>query len=356
MNQKYLKIWIDILTPKQVLFFEPMIKRLRKKHLVICTSRQYMEVNKLAKMRKMSLIIAGRHGGSERSDKLKASLDRMNELTKIIKKFSPDISISFCSPEATRVSFGLGIKHIAFSDSPHAKAVMKISIPLVDRLLIPWIIPKNEFSKYGISTKKIISYKAIDASVIIKNKGNNSTLKKFKNIKKKTILIRLYESQASYINYKEANMISILQKISRLSDYNILVLARNSDQIKKLKTKFKKKIKILNGVVDNNEILSFTDVFVGSGGTMTAEAALRGIPTISYNAAPNIVEKYLVKKCLIKREENPKKIVPLIEKLLKSNKNKFRRNVKTELSRMEDPYFKLIHVINSITEEHFKGN
>ena len=326
-----------------------MIKRLRKKHRVICTSRQYREVNKLAKMRKMSLIFVGRHGGSERSEKLKASLDRMNKLMKIIKKFSPDVAVSFCSPEATRVSFGLGIKHIAFCDSPHAEAVMKISVPLVDRLLIPWIISKKEFLKYGISAEKITSYKAIDASVIIKNKSNNSALKKFKVMKKKTILIRPYESQASYANYKETNMISIIQQISKLSNYNVLLLARNFDQIKKLKTKFGKKIRVLN-IVNNNKILSFTDVFVGSGGTMTAEAALRGIPTISYNAVPNIIEDYLVKKYLIKREENPQKIVTLIEKLLKSNKNKFKKNAKNELSRMEDPYFKLIHAIKSITE------
>ena len=38
-----------------------------------------------------------------------------------------------------------------------------------------------------------------------------------------------------------------------------------------------------------------TDVFViGSGGTMTAESALLGIPTISYNAIPNIIENYLI--------------------------------------------------------------
>lgn len=350
INQEYLKIWFDILTPKQVLFFEPMIARLRKKHRVICTSRRYREVNQLAKIRKMSLIFAGRHGGSDRSKKLKASLDRMNKLTKIVTKFSPDIAVSFCSPEATRVSFGLGIKHIAFCDSPHAEAVMKISIPLIDRLLIPWIIPKNEFSKYGISTKKITSYKAIDASVIIKNKNNNSTLKKFKNLKKKTILIRPYESQASYANFKENSMISIIQKISKLSNHNVLLLARNSDQIKKLKRKFGKKISVIDKVVNNDDILSITDVFVGSGGTMTAEAALRGIPTISYNAVPNIVEDYLVKKRLIKREENPQKIVSLIEKFFKSNKKKFKMNAQMELNRMEDPYFKLIQAIKSITE------
>nr|AIF21721.1 hypothetical protein [uncultured marine thaumarchaeote SAT1000_06_A02] len=40
---------------------------------------------------------------------------------------------------------------------------------------------------------------------------------------------------------------------------------------------------------------------------MTAESALLGIPTISYDAVPNIIEDYLVRKKLVMREINPKK-------------------------------------------------
>ena len=42
--------------------------------------------------------------------------------------------------------------------------------------------------------------------------------------------------------YKCSNMISIIQKILELSDYNVLLLARNSNQIKNVKKKFGKKI------------------------------------------------------------------------------------------------------------------
>ncbi len=47
---------------------------------------------------------------------------------------------------------------------------------------------------------------------------------------------------------------------------------------------------------DGKHLLNNTDIFIGSGGTMTAESALMGIPTISYNAVPNIIENFLVKK------------------------------------------------------------
>ena len=143
-----MKIWIDILTPKQLLFFEPMIKRLKKNHSVLCTSRKYSEVTNLAKIRKIKLISIGKHGGSAKSSKLISSISRMGSISKIITKFSPDFTISFCSPEAARVSYGLGIKHVAFSDSPHATAVMKLSVPYVQKLLTPWIIPKGEFVRF----------------------------------------------------------------------------------------------------------------------------------------------------------------------------------------------------------------
>ena len=139
-KQKYLKIWFDILTPKQLLFFEHMIKRIKKNHTVLCTSRDYQQVTQLAKIRGQKLVIVGKHGGAKRYDKLSSSLRRSGLLSTRIKRFSPDITVSFCSPEAARVSYGLGIQHICFSDSPHATAVMKLVIPLVQKLLIPWII------------------------------------------------------------------------------------------------------------------------------------------------------------------------------------------------------------------------
>jgi Protein of unknown function (DUF354). len=54
---------------------------------------------------------------------------------------------------------------------------------------------------------------------------------------------------------------------------------------------------------DGKYLLNNTDIFIGSGGTMTAESALMGVPTISYNAVPNIVENFLVKKHLSEKEK-----------------------------------------------------
>lgn len=338
-----MKIWFDILTPKQVLFFEPMIKHLQKSNEIFCTARNYREVTELAKIRKMKIMMIGKHGGSLKVDKLNASLKRTFLLTDKIQRFKPDLTISFCSPEAARVSFGLGIRHIAFCDSPHAEAVMRLSVPLIQKLLIPWIIPKNEFTKYGISAKNIIQYKAIDASVIIRYNDYNIGLNPKK---KKNILIRLEEEQAAYVQKNRTNALTIVHEIvKKFDDHNVMILPRYDSQIATLRRVLGNKAKILDKVIDSKILLRDTDIFVGSGGTMTAESALLGIPTISYNAVPNLVEKYLVRKKLAIRETNSKRIVLIIEKILHSDNTHFKNNARSVMDSMEDPVKKLGQII-----------
>ncbi len=340
-----MKIWIDILTPKQLLFSELIIEKLGKKHNILCTSREYEEVTKLAKIRNFDLVFVGKHGGSDKAAKLQASIDRKEKLSRKIKTFSPDITISFCSPEAARVSFGLGIRHVAFCDSPHADAVMRLTLPLIQKLLIPNIIPKNEFSKYGIDKKNIISYKAIDAAVTIKRKIDQEEPLPFKKSKRKNILIRVEEEEASYVS-KSSKIIPIIKKIVKeYNEENIVILCRYTKQIQNLQKRFDKKAKIVKMSFDGKHLLNNTDVFIGSGGTMTAESALMGIPTISYNAVPNIIENFLVKKHLVKRETNPNKVYNHITKIFGSSNKISQKRAKIIVKQMEDPIQKLIKVI-----------
>jgi predicted glycosyltransferase len=322
-----------------------MISKLSKNHKILCTSRNYREVVELSKIKNINLRLIGKHGGSTKEGKLHSSIQRMNHLLNEIVKFAPDLTISFCSPEAARISYGIGIKHIAFSDSPHAEAVMRLAVPFVQKLLIPWVIPKSEFVKYGISKENIIHYKAIDAAVIVREKSKIGKLQVDQN--KKTIVIRPEESEAAYVRGKNKSN-SIIREISKkFENYNILVLSRYISQKKNLKEKFSKEKILMDKVVDGKSLLNITDVFIGSGGTMTAEAALMGVPTISYHAVPNYIEEYLVRVGLVKRETDPKKISILVEKILHDKKDN-RIKAKTILSAMEDPYLKLVDVIKKI--------
>ena len=354
-----MKIWFDILTPKQLLFFEPIIQRLKKNHTVLCTSRKYNQVTDLAKIRKQKLVIIGKYGGVKKHDKLDASLSRSKLLVRKISKFLPDITLSSCSPEAARVSYGLGIPHICFSDSPHATAVMKLSLPYANKLLIPWIIPKSDFENMGIEPKNIIQYKTIDAAQITKQKVFLSCGTDINSREWKTILIRTPEEEAAYSS-KQSDIVGIIKKIKKdFLECHITVLTRYEKQAELLKKKFSKsaqsKFQIVSKVVDGKKLLLDSDVFVGSGGTMTAESALLGVPTISYNAIPNRIEDYLVSKKIVTRCMTPNKVTERITHVFQltsyrggGHERTRRLRIKKFVNSLEDPYPILLKTMKSV--------
>ena len=342
-----MKIWFDILTPKQYLFFEYFIQKLQKQHKILCTSRKYKQVNGIRKFGSINPIIIGKHGGKDNINKLLASLDRSKLLTRKIDKSNPDLLISFCSPEASRVAFGLGIPHIAFSDSPHAKAVMKLSVPYATKLLTPWIIPKKDFEKFGINSKDIITYRSIDAAVIIKNYEKN---KQKKSKLRKIILIRPEELEAAYITKKSKTMKVIKRIVEKFPNEQKIVLSRYEEQNKELKRIFGESISLLSKPVNGKELLDSVDCFIGSGGTMTAESGLLGIPTISLNTVPNRIEDFLVKKRIIVRSENPDRISREIYQSLNNTQiiEKRKEIARKLVTSFEDPYQVLLKTMKSL--------
>jgi predicted glycosyltransferase len=337
------------------MFFKHSVELLKEKdHEVLCTGRNYRECVKLSKLKNFELNIVGKYGGSSKYDKLRANSSRIFDLAKEIKVFQPDLCVSFSSPEAARVTFGLGIPHITFSDSPHAHAVQRLTIPFVNYLLCPWIIPYSAWTNLGISKNQIIRYHALDPVAWVRRETRNlddaKLKRKYHVSKSNVILIRPEESKASYLIDKEGNLNNILDSI--VENFNltsdILVLCRYQDQIRLFKEKYGNKIKILQNVVDGLELISVADVFVGGGGTMTAESALIGKPTISISPINFYVDDYLVKTGLIQKTANSTQIVKLLLRMQFDDKFKIGQKNRAQriLKKMEDPADKLMKIIN----------
>ena len=84
---------------------------------------------------------------------------------------------------------------------------------------------------------------------------------------------------------------------------------------------------------------------------MTAEAVLRGVPAISYEAVPNLDEVYLVEQDLLVRARDAGGVVETATRLLDADPQPYRDNARMLLSKMEDPYSTLKSQIKPITDE-----
>ncbi len=160
-------------------------------------------------------------------------------------------------------------------------------------------------------------------------------------------MIRVEEEEAAYTS-KSSKIIPIIKKIANdYKDENIVVLGRYTQQIINLQKTVGKKVKVIKMSFDGKYLLNNTDIFIGSGGTMTAESALMGVPTISYNAVPNIIENFLVKKSLVKRETDPKRVSNEIKRIFRGKSDQNQKRAVKVVKQMEDPIQKLEKIIKN---------
>lgn len=93
-------------------------------------------------------------------------------------------------------------------------------------------------------------------------------------------------------------------------------------------------------VIDAISLLQASTAFIGGGGTMSAEAALLGVPTVSYYPGEQtFVEKFLVNYGLIERIFDPGRIAHRVIAISRGREFQefYRKKSSRLVNTMEDP-------------------
>ena len=349
-----MKVWADILTPKQVLFFRPVIEELKSSGAdVLATSRRYREVAPLAERAGLGLTYVGERGGKGQEEQLLASTKRQAEMIPIVKGFDPDVAVSIASAVCARVAFGLGVKHVAVNDSPHSEVAGRLSIPLSHRLLCPWVIPYQAWEKFGIQRKQVTTYHALDPAAWLKRAPLAGPVPQL-DPKKKTITVRVQESDAPYLAKADVSWTDKLlgSLVEAFPDVNLVALCRYDFQVEDIRSKFRSECIVPDDVVSGHDLLSRTDLFIGMGGTMNAEAALMGVPTISAFQGSLYTDRYLQSVGLLERALTPHALLSRAKGLLSdSAKQRHSERARRVLRSMEDPVPKIARFVSNVAKQ-----
>jgi len=322
-------VWFDIVTPKAVLFFIPIIKRIEGKNgQILVTAREsngYTEVVELLKLYKINFFNLGGFGGSELRSKLAASLERQIALSEFIKNFKVKALISLCSVDANRVAFGLGIPIINFYDIPlsdhktnfkRALPQARLTLPLSKFVFHPFVVPKEVFLRMALEEDQIISYNFIDPLIWLKDfSPNKDYVRKFLgiNFDKPVIVIREEEYKASYVLKKIPILYEAIFELNKKIDADFVIIPRYES--KYLKEIFPWAI-IPERKFIVQHLLAFADLFIGGGGTMNIEATYFGTPTISTRSFVSHYDKYVIEKGLMVWAQTKEEVIENALKML----------------------------------------
>ncbi len=325
-----MKIWFDVITPKQARLMASIARYLEERgYETLITSKGYRETRWVLN----SLGVRYREVGAYGEDlvsKLINYADRVRELALIVHKEAPDYLVSFSSPEATRVAFGLGIKVINMNDTPHAVHVAKLTFPLTWRLVFSKAIPEELLLSLGASKESLVPYDGVDELAWLKEVEI-----KEERFDEFTVFVRMEESKASYLLHLQGS--PNIRVIERLAELGVRVLAmpRYESQAEFLKGL---DVEVLSPG-DTVKLFQKVHVVITGGGTMAREAALLGTPAISTFPldVPLYVNVYLRERGLpVWRIRSPDDVVKKVLEL-KDNYRDYREVAARVREEMEDP-------------------
>ena len=348
-----LRIWFDVIEPKELLFFESIIERIQTTHDVLFTTGGNSIVANMCNMRNLNPVQVGNPKTGNLSQKLTVSLERAHTLFGMVREFKPDATVSFCSPEASRISFGLGVPHMGFSSSPHDKAKCKLSVLLLTKLFTPNHIPADEFTKYGINKDDIVQYESLDEFLIVRNKPAPTWSVESIGLPpgKKIILFKVRDEK---IDASSESVIILNNIVREFPKYTLVVLTQNPEHTSLLKRLYHNNynIIILNQAFDSEKLFLHCSVMVGFGGTMIAEAVLRGVPAVLCGKDPTITENYLIKGGALAHARYIGNITSKINHVLSKDRISFQEKASLLLREMQDPYEVLISELNMCVTGH----
>ena len=350
-------VWFDTVTAKEPLLFNTIALELEKEgHDVLFTCRDYDYIVSLFDLLNRDVEVLGKHGGASLFGKLMAGNKRIELLAKYINNLDekPDYHISFSSPESTRVAFGLGIPTITINDSPHAKAVGKLTVPLSKYLVYSSCILKEKWLSLGALEKQLQPYDGIDEVAWLLNfEPNPEVLDQLTlTVEDHFIVARPEESSAAYMLELGIGGLTyldlILEDIFKEYEGKVVMFPRYDTQKEALEKKFGDKLIIPPKAVDTLSLYYYSDLCITGGATMAREAAAIGTPSVSYYPQPLDVLEYIASIGIpLYNEYTLDKAINRAKILIRNSaeKSSIRQKTKKILQNLESPIDKIVTLL-----------
>ncbi len=300
-----MKIWIDLSNSPHVHFFAGMIAELQKHHSVLITCRPLANTIALLDRTGLRYHVVGRHYGRRTSGKLAGFCIQTARLCRFLRGRGIEVAVSHSSFYAPLVAHLTGIPSIYMNDNEHAQG-NRPAFLFARKILVPEFLAPEKLVRQWARADKVAVYPGVKEGVYlwrykpVESKGSRV----LKRGRRPNVFIRPEPSSAQYykggLNFMDDLLGDLMER------FNLTVLPRNELQrAYYLQPKFAA-LKVAEKPLELPEIMENCDLFLGAGGTMTREAAVLGVPTVSiYQDELLDVDKYLIARGAMIHMKNP---------------------------------------------------
>jgi predicted glycosyltransferase len=270
---------------------------------VLVTARDNAQTLELARERWPNVVQIGVPSPGGRAAKALSIGERIRDLRRWARSARPDVALSHNSYAQIAAAKSLRLPAVTAMDYEHQPA-NHLAFRLADRILLPEVLPLDSVRSKGATPAKVRRYPGLKEEIYLGDFEPDPTILDKVGITREAgtvvVVLRAPPVGALYHQFANPAYERVLEQIAEAPHARCVALARHPDQRAALAGR--RNCIVPEHAIDSRSLLYESDLFVGAGGTMTREAALLGIPTVSvYAGEPPLIERSLEQQGLLTR-------------------------------------------------------
>jgi predicted glycosyltransferase len=308
-----LRVWIDLSNSPHPLLFAPISRALEERgHAVLITVRDHAQTVALARNDWDAFDVVGGESPGGRARKARALAARVLALRRWARRARPDVAVSHNSYAQIAAARAARIPAVTAMDFEHQPA-NNVAFRLADRVLVPEAVPVESVRRQGASAAKLVRYPELKEAIYVGGFEPDPSVPEALGVKRgpsdALVVIRTPPSRALYHRFENPLFAEVLDRVGREPSVRCVVLARHPEQRAEISARQIPNVTLPDRAVDARALVYESDLVIGAGGTMTREAALIGIPTLSiYAGEQPAVDAWLEARGVLRRVTNPDEI------------------------------------------------
>jgi predicted glycosyltransferase len=280
-----MKVWIDLSNSPHPLLFAPISRRLTELgHEVLVTARDNAQTVELARVRWSTIEVIGGPSPRARMAKLASLTNRVRELRRWARAHQPDVALSHNSYAQIVAARLRGVRIVTAMDFEHQPA-NHLAFRLADSILVPEALQQEVIRRQGAAGAKVQRYHGLKEEIYLGDFEPDAQVLRGLGIdaRDESVLVvaRTPPSRASYHRFDNPLFLEALKALGSQREVRLVVLLRHPEQRWPIAELGLPNCTVPAAAIDSRSLMYKADLVLGAGGTMTREAALLGVPTVS---------------------------------------------------------------------------
>jgi uncharacterized protein len=269
---------------------------LRKRgHEVLITARNFTETISLADRCGLDYIPVGAHGGKTMIGKAMALFQRAIRLALLAR--SQHVSFATSSSFSQALAAPLARLPLVIIGDYEGQPGHYIICRVARRLIVPNSFDKSHLLRYGAKESQIVSYSGIKEQVYLASFTPDPAFRERLGIPDNAILVTMRPPSevSAYHRFKNTVFDDTVRYIARHDNTVAVLLPRGAEQ-REYYTGFRlPNVVIPKEVLDGPQLVYWSDLIVGAGGTMNREATVFNTPVYTqFQGMPGSVDQNLI--------------------------------------------------------------